>query len=87
MHQLVHALRGSGEPVVDGGDGIDDLAQNAGFLVHLTHGGLLWSLALLDMPLGQAPFQMAGTRMTGDDGHAILIVEDQSASRIFAYHR
>ena len=23
MHQLVHALAGSGEPVVDGGDGID----------------------------------------------------------------
>ena len=34
MDQLVHALRGTGEPVVDGGDGIDHLAQDAGLFMH-----------------------------------------------------
>ena len=58
VHQLVHALAGTSEPIVDGGDGIDHLAQNAGFLMHFAHGRLLRRFAFFDMSLRQAPFQM-----------------------------
>ena len=58
MHQLVHALAGSREPVVDGSDGIDHFTQNAGFLMYLANGGLLRCLAFFDMTFRQAPFQM-----------------------------
>ena len=87
MDQLVHALRGTGEPVVDGGDGIDHLAQDAGLFMHFAHSGLLRGLAFFDMPLRQAPFEMAGAGMTGDNGHAVLVIENQTACRIFAYDR
>ena len=86
MNQLVHALRGAGEPVVDGGDGSDDLAENAGFLVHFAYGGLLRCLAFFDMAFWQTPFQMSGSGMPRNNGHSALIVENQAASGILAYH-
>ena len=53
VHQLVHALAGTGEPIVDGGDGIDHLAQNAGFLMHFAHGRLLRRFAFSICPFGR----------------------------------
>lgn len=57
VHQFMDALVRAGEPVIDGGDRLHDLARDAGFLVHLSDGRLLGRLALLDMPLGQTPFR------------------------------
>ena len=87
MHELMHALAGTGEPIVDGGNGLDHLTQNAGLLVHLAHGGLLRRLALFDMALGKAPFEMAVAGVSRDDGHTAALVEHQAAGRVFAHHR
>ena len=87
VHEFVHALAGAGEPIVDGGDGIDHLAQDAGFLMHFAHCRLLRRLAFFDVSLRQTPFQMSASRMTCDDRHATFVVEHQPARRIFAYHR
>src|SRR6185436_7088701 len=62
----------------------------AGLLGHLAHRCLLEGLLVLDVTLGQAPFDPAGAVATGDDRDAcdsLMNVDDDPAGRDLFHRR
>ena len=84
VHGLVHAAALGDEPEVDGAQRRDDLADDAGLLGDLAHGGVLGGLALLDVALGQRPQQPPAPVECGRSGRprrSAVVVHDQAARR------
>lgn len=79
---LVDSAAGDVEPVVDGAEGGDDVAADAGFFFDFAGCGLGSGFVAFWVALGEAPFEAAAAVDAGDDGDgevAVVKVDDDAS--------